>query len=134
VDRITFVLLSFEGPDRYSRAGGLGTTGRRNRRDARKGRLLFHVADAALANSGVEPFGMVGLETMAVGGVAFVGCTGQDYVTPGYDAVSLQSSDPMEIVHRLRSLLSEPETARQLRQAARASAARYAWPAVLDRA
>jgi glycosyltransferase involved in cell wall biosynthesis len=96
-------------------------------------RMLFHVADAVLANSGVEPFGLVGLETMAVGGVAFVGCTGEDYVTPGYDAVSLQSNDPMEIVHHVNALVSEPETARQMRHSARTSAARYTWPAVLDR-
>jgi glycosyltransferase involved in cell wall biosynthesis len=31
-------------------------------------RVLFHAASAVLANSGHEPFGLVGLETMAVGG------------------------------------------------------------------
>ena len=35
--------------------------------DADSRRLLFHGVDAVLANSGHEPFGLVGLETMAAG-------------------------------------------------------------------
>ena len=97
-------------------------------------RALFHVADAVLANSGVEPFGLVGLETMAVGGVAFVGCTGEDYVTPGHDAISLQSNDPNEIVHHIIQLYQCREAGFRMRQAARLSAERYTWPAVIHRA
>jgi hypothetical protein len=41
-------------------------------------------ADAVFANSGHEPFGLVGLETMAAGGVACTGCSGEDYAIPGY--------------------------------------------------
>jgi glycosyltransferase involved in cell wall biosynthesis len=33
-------------------------------------RILFRGAGAVLANSGHEPFGLVGLEAMAVGGLA----------------------------------------------------------------
>jgi glycosyltransferase involved in cell wall biosynthesis len=36
-------------------------------------RVLFRGADAILANSGHEPFGLVGLETMAVGGAGLHG-------------------------------------------------------------
>jgi len=86
-----------------------------------------------LANSGVEPFGLVGLETMAVGGVAFVGCTGEDYVIPGYDAISLQSSDPQEIVHHVIRLKRCMEAAARLRRLARLSAERYTWPEVIRR-
>jgi glycosyltransferase involved in cell wall biosynthesis len=96
-------------------------------------RVLFHTADVVLANSGVEPFGLVGLETMAVGGVAFVGSTGEDYVIPGYDAVSLQTSNPREIVHRVAYLHGSKADVRRLRRAARHSAARYTWPAVIRR-
>jgi hypothetical protein len=96
-------------------------------------RVLFRVADAVLANSGVEPFGLVGLETMAVGGIAFVGCTGEDYVTHRQDAISLQSSDPREIVHQLSYLRRSREAARRLRRAARCSAARYTWASVIRR-
>ncbi len=96
-------------------------------------RVLFHVADAVLANSGVEPFGLVGLETMAVGGIALVGCTGEDYVTPGHDAISVQSSDPHEIVYHVANLHSGKTDSRKIRLAARRSAARYTWTAVIRR-
>jgi glycosyltransferase involved in cell wall biosynthesis len=96
-------------------------------------RALFHTVDAVLANSGLEPFGLVGLETMAAGGVAFVGCTGEEYVTPGYDAISLQTSDPTEIVHHLVYLHDSADVEGRLRRAARRSAARYTWQSVIRR-
>jgi glycosyltransferase involved in cell wall biosynthesis len=96
-------------------------------------RVLFHVADAVLANSGIEPFGLVGLETMSVGGVAFVGCTGEEYVTHGLDAISLQTADPHEIVRYALHLRTLPRLRTRLRAAARRSAARYTWRAVVER-
>lgn len=96
-------------------------------------RALFRATDAVLANSGIEPFGLVGLETMAVGGVAFVGCTGEDYVTPGHDAISIQSSDPKEIVHYAVQLRNSWDEAMQIRQEARKTAERYTWSAVIRR-
>jgi glycosyltransferase involved in cell wall biosynthesis len=96
-------------------------------------KALFHAADVVLANSGVEPFGLVGLETMAVGGVAFVGCTGEDYVIPGYDAFAIQSDDPQEIVHHVLRLQRYRAKALQVRQDARHSAQHYTWPTVIRR-
>ena len=57
-------------------------------------RVLFRNSIAALANSGGEPFGLVGLETMAAGGVACTGSTGEDYVVPGQNALVLETADP----------------------------------------
>lgn len=96
-------------------------------------KVLFRIAHAVLANSGIEPFGLVGLETMAAGGVAFVGCTGEDYATPGHDSVSIQTNDPMEIVHHAAYLRSSPEVAHRLRLAAQRTAERYTWVAVIQR-
>ncbi len=96
-------------------------------------RSLYHAADVVLANSGVEPFGLVGLETMAVGGVAFIGCTGEDYATPGLDAISIQTDDPWEIVHHAVYLDSSSEYNRQLRQAAKRTAEHYTWKSVIRR-
>ena len=96
-------------------------------------KALYHSATAVLANSGAEPFGLVGLEAMAVGGLAFVGSTGEDYVTPGHDAIALQTDDPGEIVHRLLYLLGSREEGSRIRQAARRTARRYTWRAVIQR-
>lgn len=95
-------------------------------------RLLFRAADAVLANSSMEPFGLVGLETMAVGGVAFVGSTGEDYATAGHDAVVIETADPDEIVHHVLHLRESNGETRRLRERARRSAKRYSWPAVLN--
>ena len=59
--------------------------------DAGARRLLFRGADAVLANSRHEPFGLVGLETMAAGGLACTGATGEDYAVPGQNALVLET-------------------------------------------
>ncbi|HEU5440947.1 MAG TPA: glycosyltransferase, partial [Ktedonobacterales bacterium] len=69
-------------------------------------RLCYAAADATLANSGHEPFGLVGLEVMAAGGVAFVGSTGEDYAVSFENCVSLDTDDPDEIVGYLLHLSS----------------------------
>lgn len=96
-------------------------------------RVLFRTADIVMANSGVEPFGLVGLEAMAVGGLAFVGCTGEDYVTPGHDAVSIQTNNPREIVSKAVWLRDSPESKDRLRRAARQTARHYSWQSVIER-
>jgi len=101
--------------------------------DAEGRRTLFRAADAVLANSGREPFGLVGLETMAAGGVAFTGCTGEDYVVPGRNALALQTSDPRECVGFLQELRSNPEREQALRRAGKVTARSYAWPEIINR-
>ncbi len=96
-------------------------------------RALFNAAHVVLANSGMEPFGLVGLETMAVGGIAFVGCTGEDYATPGYDAISIQTDNPWEIVHHAVCVETSQEHADGIRRAARRTAERYTWKSVIRR-
>ncbi len=96
-------------------------------------RMLFQGADAVLANSGREPFGLVGLETMAVGGVACTGCSGEDYAVPGQNALVLETDDPGEFLGLFQRLRSQPGEARALRRAGRSTARRYAWEAVVER-
>ncbi len=96
-------------------------------------RMLYHVSDAVLANSAFEPFGLVGLETMAAGGIAAVGSTGEDYVTHGYDAISLQTDDVREFVRWLTKFRREPACQESMRREARISAARFTWGSVLER-
>jgi len=96
-------------------------------------RALFRAADAVLANSGHEPFGLVGLEAMAAGGVACTGCSGEDYAVPGHNALVLESGDPKEFLTLFSQLRGEPARERALRRAGMTTARRYAWPRVLER-
>ena len=96
-------------------------------------RVLFRGSAAVLANSGREPFGLVGLETMAAGGVACTGCTGEDYVVPGQNALVLETTDPWEFVSLFRELHANPAQERGLRRAGRATARCYAWPHIVQR-
>ena len=93
---------------------------------------LYVAAAAVLANSGKEPFGLVGLEVMASGGVAVCGSTGEDYAEPFVNALVCDGEDGRELAEYLRSLLADPVRAERIRQAGYATAHRYVWPSVLD--
>jgi len=97
-------------------------------------RLLFRGSSAVLANSGHEPFGLVGLETMAVGGVACTGCSGEDYAVPGQNALVLETSDPKEFVALFHELCAHPDRERAIRRAGQLTARRYTWPRIVQRA
>lgn len=90
-------------------------------------RRLFAAVDGVLANSVSEPFGLVGLETMAAGGVAITGGTGEDYAVDRRNAVVLQTLNPGEIVVRWRELASRPELSARMRRLARKTARDYTW-------
>jgi glycosyltransferase involved in cell wall biosynthesis len=101
--------------------------------DVASRRVLFRGAAAVLANSGREPFGLVGLETMAAGGVACTGCTGEDYAVPGHNALVLETTDPAEFVRLFIALQANPLHERALRRAGRATAKHYAWSQIIHR-
>lgn len=89
-------------------------------------------AGAVLANSGHEPFGLVGLEAMAAGGVALVGATGEEYARAYVDAIVVETDDPGEVAGALRGLVERPDLAARLRRAARLAAGQYTWDTVID--
>jgi glycosyltransferase involved in cell wall biosynthesis len=93
---------------------------------------IYGAATAVLANSRHEPFGLVGLEAMAAGGVAVVGATGEEYARPYTNAVVVETDDGAELAGALRDLVERPELAGRLRSAARRDAAEYAWPRIVD--
>jgi glycosyltransferase involved in cell wall biosynthesis len=101
--------------------------------DAEARRVLFRRADAVLANSAHEPFGLVGLEAMAAGGLACTGATGEDYAVAGRNAVVLETGDPAELLGWLERLRARPEEARSIRRAGRSTARLFAWPEVVER-
>ena len=72
--------------------------------------VFYAAADGTLANSGYEPFGLVGLEAMAAGGIAYVGSTGEDYARPLQNCVVLDdAADPDEIVRFALQLKDDAE-------------------------
>ncbi len=93
---------------------------------------FYHIADAVLANSGKEPFGLVGLEVMASGGVAVTGATGEDYAEPFGNAIVCDTGDGVELASYLNALLADPNLGRSLRSAGEATAERYVWTNVLE--
>ena len=99
--------------------------------DPRAKRLLLSQADLVLANSGHEPFGLVGLETMAVSGLAVTGCTGEDYAEAGRNAVVLQGADPAELVSLWLDLRRDGLREIRMRREGRAVARRYRWREIL---
>jgi glycosyltransferase involved in cell wall biosynthesis len=92
---------------------------------------IYAAADAVLANSGHEPFGLVGLEVMAAGGVAVTGSTGEDYAEPFQNALVLETDDPAELVAFLTLLRADPRVGPRLRRAGRATARAYLWESVV---
>jgi glycosyltransferase involved in cell wall biosynthesis len=94
--------------------------------------VMYAAATGVLANSGHEPFGLVGLEAMASGGVAFVGATGEDYARPFANCMVVETDDPGEVAAGLVSMVDRPELAARIRGEARRDAAEYTWPRVID--
>jgi glycosyltransferase involved in cell wall biosynthesis len=93
---------------------------------------IYAAATAVLANSGHEPFGLVGLEAMAAGAVALVGATGEEYARSYANAIVVESDDGAEVASALRGLVERPELAARLRRAAREDAREFTWPLILD--
>ncbi len=94
---------------------------------------LYSACDAVLANSGHEPFGLVGLEVMAAGGLAVTGSTGEDYAEPYRNALVLETDDPIEIVTELTLLKDRPRLVDAMRRRGRVTARDYLWEKVIDR-
>jgi glycosyltransferase involved in cell wall biosynthesis len=93
---------------------------------------LYAAADAVLANSGKEPFGLVGLEVMASGGIAVCGSTGEDYARAFDNAIVCDTADPVELASFLERFWSDPSARERMIESAHATAREFIWPCVLD--
>jgi len=94
--------------------------------------LAYASADAVLANSSHEPFGLVGLEVMAAGGLVVTGSTGEDYADDLRNALVLETDDPVELVTVLRLIKDRPALAASIRKRGRATARDYVWEHVVN--
>jgi glycosyltransferase involved in cell wall biosynthesis len=95
-------------------------------------RIIYRAADATLANSGHEPFGLVGLEVMAAEGLAVTGSTGEDYAISLENAIVTETDDPDEIVGYLIYLRRHPEEQKRIRQAGCRTAEQFLWDQVIE--
>jgi phosphatidylinositol alpha-mannosyltransferase len=96
----------------------------------------LHGADVLCAPSlSGESFGMVLTEAFAAGTpVIASGIAGyNDVVTDGLDGVLVPPADAQRLAEELQRAQHEPERVRQMGEAARVSAERYAWPRIADR-
>ncbi len=95
-------------------------------------RITYTAADATLANSGHEPFGLVALEVMAAQGIAVTGSTGEDYAISFQNAIVTETDDPDEIVGYLLYLRRHPEEQERIRCAGRSTAEEFLWDQVIE--
>jgi glycosyltransferase involved in cell wall biosynthesis len=93
---------------------------------------FYVAADAVLANSAKEPFGLVGLEVMAVGGIPVCGSTGEEYAEPFGNAIVCDTEDGRELAGYLKTSFGDDRATDRMRQAGYATANRYVWPHVLE--
>jgi glycosyltransferase involved in cell wall biosynthesis len=94
--------------------------------------VIYPACDAVLANSGHEPFGLVGLEVMAAGGLAVTGATGEDYAVSYRNALVLETDDAIELVTELNLIQQRPRLAADIRRRGRVTARTYVWEKVID--
>jgi len=95
-------------------------------------RTTYCAADATLANSGHEPFGLVALEVMAAQGIAVTGSTGEDYAVSFENAIVTETDDPDEIVGYLLYLRRHPEEQERIRRAGHQTAEQFLWDRVIE--
>jgi glycosyltransferase involved in cell wall biosynthesis len=95
-------------------------------------RTTYRAADATLANSGHEPFGLVALEVMAAQGIAVTGSTGEDYAISLVNALVTETEDPDEIVGYLLYLRRHPEEQERIRAASRNTSEQFLWDQVIE--
>jgi glycosyltransferase involved in cell wall biosynthesis len=95
-------------------------------------RSLYHGADVVIANSGFEPFGLVGLEAMASAGLVFTGCSGEDYMSVR-NGFSLDTDLADEVLQCLDWLRRDQRREPAMRASAFETASHYCWEQVLDR-
>jgi glycosyltransferase involved in cell wall biosynthesis len=100
-------------------------------------RGLYRAAHAVLAQSGLEPFGLVGLEAMAQGGLVLTGASGEDYARHRWNALVVESGGSWEVAQLIERGLQDPDLVRSIRRAAQETAAAYTWerlvPELLER-
>lgn len=93
-------------------------------------RTTYAASEVVLANSIHEPFGLVGLEVMACGGVPVTGSSGEDYAHSFINCLRIDSDDPREVSLYIKDLLAHPDNAQDIRDRARLTSSLFVWELV----
>ncbi|MDA8193348.1 MAG: glycosyltransferase family 4 protein [Thermaerobacter sp.] len=94
--------------------------------------VLYRAADAVLVNSGFEPFGLVGLEVMASGGLAITGGTGEDYARSFVNGLGLDGDDPRQLAQLIRYACNHRPLRQAMVREGMRTARSYRWAGVID--
>jgi len=86
---------------------------------------------AVLANSVHEPFGIVGLEVMACGGLPVLGGTGEDYARHMENSMVMDARNYRELAYLIEYLGRDPQLAKALKQGAGVTAREFTWDKVI---
>jgi D-inositol-3-phosphate glycosyltransferase len=95
----------------------------------------FAAAEMVVVPSHYESFGMVALESMAMGTPVIASRVGglAHLVVDGYNGFLVPAGDALTLSGRILDLLDKPENRQQLSLNARAAAQKYAWPKIVER-
>ncbi len=94
--------------------------------------LLYGSADVVLANSIYEPFGIVGLEVMAKGGIGVVGNTGEDYALHNKNAIKVKSDSAIELAETIYEVMSDGDLKQKIRKSGFKTANVFTWDRALS--
>ena len=92
---------------------------------------LYGASDIVLANSTYEPFGIVGLEVMAKGGLPVVGNTGEDYALHNKNALRVKSDDPLELADMISDVFMNPLLTKNIKSSGMKTAKVFTWDRAL---
>jgi len=96
-------------------------------------RLLYQASDVVLANSGHDPFGLVGMEAMAAGAIVFTSRRAEGFAQHMSNAIVLDKYTAEEIQFYVSYLRMHPEKREMIQASARQTAEQWTYKEVVTK-